>query len=91
MLINKIFQICKIKNVKLIFVVTPIYKKNKSDNLIISNIVEISKLNGIDIFDFTNEKLFEKTTEMFKDNLHLNFYGSYVFSVKLGEKLIINI
>ena len=86
--LDSIINMCKQKNIALVFVASPSYdKQNKS----IINFEELkvylkskSQANAIPFFDYTSGELCDNK-EYFADPMHLNKKGSTLFSIKFSQ------
>jgi len=87
-LLNRIISSCKLNNVILKLVVSPIRKKHNSDDSILKQVRELAEQNGIEYLDFSIDKTFIMNNIFFKDNLHLNSDGATVFSIKLSDIIL---
>lgn len=83
---NRIISIASIKNVKLILVVSPIYKKNPNDYKILAQIKEIANKNNLEYIDSSADSSLINVN-YFKDNLHLNTKGAALYSKEICRKL----
>lgn len=77
---NKIINLCKSKNIKLIVVVSPTFTKFDRENRIINKFNHISEKNNIEFLDYSN---FYQKSEYFIDQLHLNGLGADIFTKDL--------
>jgi len=85
--LNKIIDLCKFNNIRLIGVVSPTYLKFDKKNRIINRLKFIFNENKMKFYDYSAySKLYQKN-EFFKDQLHLNKIGADIFSRDLVEKI----
>ncbi len=85
--LNKIINVCKINNIKLIGVVSPTYLKFDKRNLIINKLKKVFINNDLEFYDYSNHSKFYQKKYYFKDQLHLNGIGADNFSKDLIKKI----
>tara|TARA_R100001369_G_C3319213_1_gene168664 strand:- start:844 stop:1797 length:954 start_codon:yes stop_codon:yes gene_type:complete len=81
---------CKLKNIKLFLVYTPVYYEfipyDLSRQVLFDYLNEVSKKYDVPFFDYSEDKLtFEKN--YFFNSQHLNKEGSELFTTKLGQDI----
>lgn len=84
--LKDIAAICKMKNIVLIFICSPIYRNDSN----IKNSQEIKKIADAyqsQFWDFENDSVFTKHPEYFEDITHLNDTGAKIFSKKVAERI----
>jgi hypothetical protein len=84
--LSEIIDICKLKNIKLFFVISPLYFIVSNDDSTLK-LKEIAKNSGIVFLDFTNDSAFSGFPSFFQDSEHLNENGAKVFSAKVAEQI----
>jgi len=77
--INNIVSVCKIKNIRLLIVCSPIFNNSK-ESPSYRIIKEIVKNEHMHYLNFSNDSIFDNHPEYFQDNLHLNDDGAKVYS-----------
>lgn len=90
--LNKIIELCKEKDIRLIFVTVPVSNQTlcRVDNLDVprEKYAEIAEANGIEFYDLNllknRSELFPEETAFFDDS-HLSTYGSATFSSVFAE------
>jgi len=82
---NKIINLCKQNNIRLVGVVSPTYEKFDKENKIISSLASIFKNNSFEFYNYSNYSKFYQKPEYFKDQLHLNEFGATIFSTNMAE------
>lgn len=88
--LKEIINICKRREINLIFVYSPIYsgflENIENKDFILNKFKEISSANGIRFFDYSNSH-FCNDTKYFFDIDHMNKTGADAFTIELSLKL----
>ena len=90
LILEKLIQLTKSMNIKLIFVNSPIYNNLVNDNYSFAGnkAIQIMKDNNISFWDYSNDSTFLNKYYLFSDRLHLNQKGADIFSNILAERLV---
>jgi hypothetical protein len=90
LILQKLIHIAKVKNIKLIFVNSPIYNNAVNDNYSFAGnkAIQIMKDNNNSFWDYSNDSTFLNKYYLFGDRLHLNQKGADIFSNILAERLV---
>jgi hypothetical protein len=90
LILQKLIHISKVKNIKLIFVNSPIYNNVVNDNYWFAGkkAIQIMNDNNISFWDYSNDSTFFNKYYLFSDRLHLNDKGAELFSNIIAERLI---
>lgn len=89
--IKEIIDLCNDNNIELVFISTPLIEHKTNENVVeaeskINNYLE--KELGMTVHNYNLEvQELGLTTKHYYDPRHLNFLGSYIFSIKLAEDL----
>ena len=89
-IIKDFIELCKINNVPLIIVYSPIYEKN-ANNKEISFIKNLAKKQNIQFLDYSSDSIFLNNRTLFKDPTHLNNKGAVLFSKMVTNKINTNL
>lgn len=89
-ILKKLINIAKYKNIKLIFVNSPIYNNTLNDNYSIAGkkAIQIMNDNKISFWDYSNDTSFFNKYYLFSDRLHLNNKGAELYSNIIAERLV---
>jgi hypothetical protein len=86
--LQNIISLCQLHKIRLAIVLSPVYNTNTNLLSMINQIKDFCKATDyVLIFDFTNYKNITSRSELFKDNLHLNFKGAELFTTKLADSI----
>lgn len=85
--LNKIINLCKKNNIKLIGVVSPTYLKFDRNNRIINELKSIFHNENLVFFDYSNYSKLYQDPKYFIDQLHMNELGAEKFSEELANKI----
>jgi len=90
LILEKLIQLTKSMNIKLIFVNSPIYNNAVNDNYSFAGnkAIQIMNDNNISFWDYSNDSTFFNKYYLFSDRLHLNDKGSELFSNIIAERLV---
>jgi hypothetical protein len=90
LILKKLINIAKYKNIKLIFVNSPIYNNTLNDNYSIAGkkAIQIMNDNKISFWDYSNDTSFFNKYYLFSDRLHLNNKGAELYSNIIAERLV---
>lgn len=83
--VQKLIELSKEKNINLLFVASPKYGVNGSEEL--NPVKEICEEKGIPFLDYYADTRFVQHKELFKDPLHLNEKGAQLFTNIVGEDI----
>ncbi|MCQ2258703.1 MAG: DUF1574 domain-containing protein [Bacteroidaceae bacterium] len=83
--LNQIIKISSEKNIKLIFVVSPFYKKTTDDDYFY--IKNIAKNNGVPFINHYTDKTFNCERNNFYDSSHMNRKGATEYSKLIAHEL----
>jgi len=85
--LHKIINLCEEKNIKLIGVISPTYRKFDINNKIINELRDIFESKSLKFYDYSNFSKVYNKQEYFKDQLHLNSKGAEIFSREFAKKI----
>jgi hypothetical protein len=90
LILKKLINIAKYKNIKLIFVNSPIYNNTLNDNYSIAGkkAIQIMNDNKISFWDYSNDTSFFNKYYLFSDRLHLNNKGAELYSNIIADRLV---
>ncbi len=82
----RIIDECNTKHVKLMLVVSPIFRQSEGENQFIEQLFTLcqKKSNAFQFEDFSNNVDFSQRSDLFTDILHLNNIGAQEFSRKIA-------
>jgi hypothetical protein len=87
-MLQNTIDLCKMENVKLIFVNSPFYHSNQIvQSKAYTKTMSILKENNCNYIDMSNDSIFMSKTDLFANQLHLNTQGANLFSQKIAKKL----
>jgi hypothetical protein len=84
--IKDIVQICEMHNIKLVFINSPYYRSEKSEEFDLL-MESYTKDEGIRYFNYSMNSFFQSNPELFQDNQHLNHKGAVIFSQMICKEL----
>lgn len=87
--LKSISKTCKLNNILLIFIQSPIYS-NVKDISSTKVIAGIAKENNAIFLDYFNNKKFNNKPSYFKDGSHLNDEGAKIFSKEIANQILRN-
>ncbi len=88
---SDINDLCKRNDIKLYFIISPVYYQNrimKDLNDTICNYIK--ELNYPKVFDYSDFQQISGDNKFFTDNLHMNNLGAESFSTKISEEILKN-
>lgn len=88
MYLSKIIDLCDTSDVKLITIISPTYSKFDVNNVIINQIEKIMESNNILFFNYSDDLEFNGKVIYFRDQLHLNKYGTTKYTNKVIKDLM---
>ncbi|MBN2821340.1 MAG: hypothetical protein JXP36_20375 [Bacteroidales bacterium] len=92
--LHKMIQLCSETEVKLIILVSPTYEMFDPQKLIVGRIESICNENNVLFYDFSDFSKLHKKTQYFKDQLHMNYLGTSIYTVEvctiIKEKITFN-
>lgn len=85
--VNELIAFCKEKNIRLIFVTSPMFAGGKVDLLnkdqIVDEVNQIVRKNGLNHWDLSSTPYCNQR-DLFLDHFHLNYQGARLFTCKLA-------
>ena len=90
LILKKLIYIAKIKNIKLVFVNSPVYNNEVNDNYSIAGkkAIQIMNDNDVSFWDYSNDTNFLNKYYLFSDKLHLNDKGAELYSNIIADRLV---
>ncbi len=85
--LNKIIDLCKKNEIRLIGIISPTYTKFDKENRIIDTIETMLNTNNIEFYNYSNYAELYLKANYFTDQLHMNSVGANIFSKDLAEKI----
>ena len=81
-------QDCKKATVKLYIVNSPYYFNSIGKDISMEIAKDIAHKNSIDFIDFSKDKFFLKSPQLFDDTVHVNMAGAKIFSNKMIDSIL---
>jgi hypothetical protein len=90
LIFKKLINMAKSKNIKLIFVNSPIYNNTLNYNYSFAGkkAIQIMNDNNISFWDYSNDTSFFNKYYLFSDRLHLNNKGAELYSNIIADRLV---
>jgi hypothetical protein len=87
--LKEIIKICTKNNIRIIIVISPIYKPNENFDEMISKIRNIALCQSKQtiFWDMSKDSVFLSERELFHDNIHLNYKGARLYSSIIATRL----
>lgn len=86
--IDKIYELCKQNNCRLLFVTSPAFVDYDKDGIIKAPLRRHFAEKGYKLINFTNDSRFLKHRLFFKDQQHLNAKGAKIYTRAFADTLL---